>query len=193
MAVTPNQPVQDNNGSDISDLPAWVIKTPDLSAYGTALARWASRFPEFNIQNLKGKQSLMLKLNLIAIEQAKVLARAELASQIGYRVKGMLKKFEAKYGVDKKDSQADKIGYIVVKNIINQTFPLRHAETFWWKNGEVYVLVTLDTEGFEPIKNLLKSSVKSMNTSLGNSKVAWQKFQAETGFKDLEKKCLARL
>ena len=168
VVVTPTQPVQTSSGGYglPPNAPDWITKTPPLSAYATAE------------MGVNGRQ--------FAIEEAKIDARAELAAQVSSKIQGLMKKFHASYGVGE-DEKTDKMVSMVRRNIVDQAFPSRHAETFFADNGEVFVLVTLNLGAGEDIKSLLKNSVKSMNTSLGDREAAWQKFQADQGFKDLDK------
>lgn len=116
-----------------------------------------------------------------ARNNAKAMARNELARQIQLKVKDLVKNFTQQIGVDQNQT-VDKVGVQASKQVTKQSLSGSRTQDSWISsNGTFYTLMVLDTQS---VKQHVKDSVE---TSMKKEKALWQQYQAEKGWKDLEK------
>ncbi|MGA1868460.1 MAG: LPP20 family lipoprotein [bacterium] len=107
-------------------------------------------------------------------------ARDELARMMNVKVKNMVKNFTENTGIGD-DETVDKVSTNVSKQVASQVITGSRQKDVWISpSGEIYVLVTLDSEmAAQAVKN-------SMMTSYKNEKSLWQKFQAQKAQEELD-------
>lgn len=107
-------------------------------------------------------------------------ARDEMARMMNVKVKNMVKNFTETTGIGD-DETIDAVSTNVSKQIASQVLSGSRQKDIWISpSGEVYVLITLDSElAAQAVKN-------SVMTSYKNEKTLWQKFQANKAQEELD-------
>jgi len=151
--------------SCLKNAPKWVIdekvKNMKLSAVGSA------KIGDAGFQ--------------FAVDEAKAIARDEIARTTSVVVKNLIKNFSQATGV-KNSETVDKVSEQVSKQVSYSVLRGSKVIKKWVSPcDEVFVLVAVDPK-------LAKSSIKeAIITSFKNEEAMWQKFQSEEAFEELER------
>lgn len=157
--------------------------TPQKEGRFAGAPAWVNRPTMEGGRCARGSYPLGTEGTYFAEEQAKLMARNELARQIKVKVKNMVKHFTEITGMSE-DKAVDRVATQVSKQVTSLLLQGSVCfETWESPDNEIFVLVCVD-----PTLVNVKSSVKNSTlTSFKNNKALWQKFQAKKAYDELDK------